>query len=720
MSTKRMRLLVKEALPRDVGKARVRLHPNTMGKLGLRSGDLLEIDGEESTVALSWPSEETGEDSIRMDGVMRRNAGVSLNDYVLVRRMQRRRAVKVVLSSIGEELNVDKDFAAFIKNRLVGIPVHEGNVVSIVLLGSPVRFKVISVVPKPAAIIEQPTSVVLEKPLTELVQEPRVTYDDVGGLRDQLKKLRELVELPLRHPEFFRRLGIDPPRGVLLYGPPGCGKTLIAKALANESGARFFAISGPEIMSKFYGESEARLREIFREAKEKAPSIIFIDEIDAIAPKREEVTGEVEKRVVAQLLALMDGLESMGNVIIIGATNRIDDIDPALRRPGRFDREIEITVPNTEGRMEILQIHTRGMPLARSVDRRKIAEITHGYTGADLKALCREAAMNALRRLLPEKYLEKGEISASVLNKLRVSQSDFTMAFKDIVPSALREFYIEHPRTSFKEIGGLGDVKARLYDNVVRAMKDPDSFRRLGIDPPRGVLLYGPPGCGKTLIAKALANESGANLILIKGPELLSKWVGETEKAIRDIFRKARSASPAIVLFDEIDAVAPTRGYAHSPWSSETILSQLLTELDVLEDFSGVFVVGTTNRPDVLDVALLRPGRLGLLIYVPPPPVEDRAEILRLLVSNMPISSDMDLDDLAGRAEGYSGAGLKALCREAAMNALRRGSTVVERVDFEDALKSVKPTITREVLEYYNMVESRLKSSFYSGREPYL
>ncbi len=720
MSKEWLRLIAREAMPKDVGKSRARLNPKVFEELGLKSGDILEIRGRSSTAAQAWPSEETPPDSIRIDGITRRNAGVSLNDYVEVRKVRRRRAERVVLSSVGEELKVDEDFLSFLKNRLLGIPLHQDNVISVVLLGNPVRFKVVSLKPATIAVVDESTEIVFEKSLPASEGE-RVTYDDVGGLKDQLTKLREMVELPLRHPEFFRRLGIDPPRGVLLYGPPGCGKTLIAKALANESGARFFVISGPEIMSKFYGESEARLREIFREAKEKAPSIIFIDEIDAIAPKREEVTGEVEKRVVAQLLALMDGMEPMSNVIVIGATNRIDDIDPALRRPGRFDREIEIGVPNQQGRLEILQIHTRGMPLAKDVDLVEISRLTHGYTGADLKALCREAAMNALRRTLPKDYLEMGEIPSSVLERIKVTQADFLNAMKVVGPSALREFYAERSSISFDDVGGIPQVKAKLHNSIIKAIKDPESFRRLGIDPPRGVLLYGPPGCGKTLIAKALANESGANLIMVRGPELLSKWVGESERAIRGIFRKAISASPTILVFDEIDALAPSRSHFSGSWSSETIVSQLITEMDGLEDFSGVYVIGTTNRPDLLDFALLRPGRFDLLMYVPPPSATEREEILRILTRKVPLEGDVDLGDMARRTEGYTGADLKALVREAALLAMSEGRQSVRRADFERAQQSVRPSVTKEMLEYFSRVEQMLSSRIYSERrQPYL
>ena len=664
MSQKSLRLIVKEAAPKDVGKSRARLNPKAFDELNIKSGDILEITGKTPTAAQAWPSEETPADSIRIDGITRRNAGVSLNDYVEVRKVKRRVAEKVVLSSVGEELKVDEDFLSFLKNRLIGMPLHQDNLAAVVLLGNPVRFKVISVKPGTIAVVDESTEIVIERSLPAAEGE-RVTYDDIGGLNEQLTKLREMVELPLRHPEFFRRLGIDPPRGVLLYGPPGCGKTLIAKALANESGAKFFVISGPEIMSKFYGESEARLREIFREAKEKAPSIIFIDEIDAIAPKREEVTGEVEKRVVAQLLALMDGLESRGKVIVIAATNRPNALDPALRRPGRFDREIEIKVPDRKSRSEILQIHTRNVPLAPDVDEDKLAAVTHGFVGADLEYLVKEAAMNALRRVLPEMDLEAEKIPAEILEKMQVTMNDFEQALRGITPSALREVYLEVPEIHWDDIGGLDPVKRELREAVEWPLKYPELYRRLGYTMPKGILLYGPPGTGKTMLAKAVATESEANFISVRGPELLSKWVGESERAVREVFRKARQASPCVIFFDEVDALAPVRGLSADSMVTERVVSQLLTELDGLQPLSGVVVLAATNRIDMVDPALLRAGRFDKLIYAPLPDRKSRSEILQIHLKGKPLAPDVDVEKIAEMTEGFSGADLASVVNTA-------------------------------------------------------
>ena len=517
------------------------------------------------------------------------------------------------------------------------------------------------------------------------------------------QQLREAVEWPMKYPEAFKRLGIEPPKGILLFGPPGTGKTLLAKAVANEAEAYFIAINGPEIMSKFYGESEQRLREIFEQAKKNAPAIIFIDEIDAIAPKRDEVVGEVERRVVAQLLALMDGLESRGDVIVIAATNRPNALDPALRRPGRFDREIEIPLPDKQGRLEILQIHTRGMPLADDIDLEKLAEMTHGYTGADLAALAKEAALHALRRYLPEIDLESETIPSEVLEKMEVRMEDFLAAYKEIVPSGLREIYVEVPEVRWSDIGGLEEVKQQLREAVEWPMKHPEVFENMGIEPPRGILLFGPPGTGKTLLAKAVATESGANFIAVRGPEILSKWVGESEKAVREIFRKARQYAPVVIFFDEVDAIAPARGYASDTRVTERIVSQLLTEMDGIYRLENVVVIAATNRPDILDPALLRPGRFDKLIYVPPPDERSRLEILRIHTRNMPLAPDLDLEDIARRTEGYSGADLEALVREAALQALREdiNITKVHMRHFERALLYVRPSITPQMERMY-------------------
>ncbi len=563
-----------------------------------------------------------------------------------------------------------------------------------------------------------------EEPIKEgEVLAPTITYEDIGGLHEELMRVREMIELPLKHPELFERLGIDPPKGVLLYGPPGTGKTLIAKAVANEAGANFYSIQGPEIMSKYYGQSEERLREKFEEAQKNAPSVLFIDELDSIAPRREEVTGEVERRVVAQLLTLMDGLSGRGQVIVIGATNREDAIDPALRRPGRFDREIEIGVPDREGRKEILQIHTRGMPFEGSEEDRDallegLANITHGFVGADLAALAREAAMKALRRYLPEIDLDQ-PIPAEILEKMRVIKEDFREALKEVEPSALREVLVEIPRVGWEDVGGLHDVKNQLVEAVEMPIKDPDSFRRMGITPPRGILLYGPPGTGKTLLAKAVATESEANFISIKGPEVMSKWVGESEKAIRQIFKKAKQVAPCVVFLDEIDALTPRRGAVMGDSGvSERLVNQLLTSLDGLETMEGVVTIGATNRPDMLDPALLRPGRFDRLVMIPVPDEEARLEILGVHTRNMPLDTDVKLEELATELEGYVGADLAALCREAAMHALRenRDAVLVQAKHFSSARGTVFPSVDEDTVKLYEQIGEDLQKR--AARKP--
>jgi len=709
-----LELKVGELRHNEAGRGRVRIDEEAMEKLGLTAGDAVEIEGRRKTVAIVWPgySEDRGTGLIRMDGWTRKNAGVSIGEKVKVRKAEVKAAEMVKLAPTSMSLTVDDNFVMYVKKRLLDRPIMEGDVVQVPVLGQMIPFTVVAAKPSgPVVVSENSRVVILEKPV-EVGRIPKVTYDDIGDLEEAKQKIRELVELPMKYPQLFKRLGIDPPKGVLLYGPPGCGKTLLAKAVANETEAYFIAINGPEIMSKFYGESEQRLREIFEEAKEHAPAIIFIDEIDAIAPKREEVTGEVEKRVVAQLLALMDGLEARGDVIVIAATNRPNAIDPALRRPGRFDREIEIPVPDKRGRLEILQVHTRNMPLADDVDLKKLAEMTHGYTGADLAALCREAAMRALRRFLPKLDLEKGELPAEVLEELKVTMQDFLDAFREITPSALREIEIEVPNVNWSDIGGLEDVKQQLREAVEWPLKYPDTFKRLGIDPPKGVLLYGPPGCGKTLLAKAVATESEANFLSIKGPEVFSKWVGESEKAIREIFRKARQAAPAVIFIDELDSLAPMRGLGYSDSGvTERVVSQLLTEMDGLEKLEGVVVIGATNRPDILDPALLRPGRFDRLVYVPPPDKAARLEILKVHTRRMPLAEDVDLERIAETTEGYTGADLAALCREAAILALREAGkpTKVGMKYFLKAMEVVKPSVTKEDLERYRRIAEEFK-----------
>jgi transitional endoplasmic reticulum ATPase len=709
-----IQLKVAEAKQRDVGKARARLDIDAMEALGIGAGDIIELIGKRSTPAIAWPSdpEDRLHGIIRIDGQTRKNAGVALNDYISVKVASVKKAKSLTLIPMNIKLGIDKEFSEFVKNRLKGMPVTEGDEISVVILGSPILFSVAKTRPSSIVRIEQDTNlIILQEPMMEKTIPLRVTYEEIGGLKEEITRLREIVELPLRHPEVFQRLGIDPPNGILLYGPPGCGKTLLAKALANESEANFFSISGPEIMNKYYGETEARLREIFKDAKENAPSIIFIDELDAIAPKREETFGDVEKRVVAQLLSLMDGLSERGRVVVIGATNRPESIDPALRRPGRFDREVEIGVPNADARLEILQIHTRGMPLASDVNLKKIAYEAYGYSGADLRALCREAALKALRRYLPEINLEGERIPPEVLEKMVVTAQDFQMASREIVPTALREFYIEKPLVKWEDIGGLEEVKRIISQNIIRSIKNPEEFQRFGVKPPRGALLYGPPGCGKTLLAMAIASESGANYITVKGPEILSKWVGESEKAIREIFRKAKASAPCVIFFDEIDSIAKPRSLS-SEDSDERVLSQLLTDMDSSFNVNNIFVIGATNRPDLIDMSLLRPGRLDLLIYVPPPDEKTRMDILRIQTSKMPLADDVKLEDIASMTKGFSGADIDALCREAAIMAMERGSNnpKVTKADFDEAMKKVRPSITPEVEEWYDSIHKQLKS----------
>ncbi len=711
-----IQLKVAEARQRDVGKGRARLDMHTMESLNAGAGDVLELIGKRTTVVTAWPAdrEDKLRGAIRIDGQTRKNAGVSLNDYVDVKIANVKRAKSATLVPINIKLSVDKEFSGFVRNRLKGMSVTEGDEISVVILGSPIIFKLAKVNPKSVVKITQNTHLsILPEPLLEEKISPRVTYEEIGGLKEEIRRLREIVELPLRHPEVFQRLGIEPPSGILLYGPPGCGKTLLAKALANESEANFFSISGPEIMNKYYGETEARLRDIFKEAKDNSPSMIFIDELDAIAPIREEVFGDVEKRVVAQLLALMDGLSERGRVVVIGATNRLESIDSALRRPGRFDREVEIGVPNANSRLEILQIHTRGMPLTKDVDLEKISHEAFGYSGADLRALCREAALKALRRYLIEIDLESEKIPPEVLKKMVVTSQDFQIASREIVPTALREFYIETPSVKWNEVGGLDAIKLILSQNVIRAIRNPKDFQKLGVKPPSGILLYGPPGCGKTLLANAIASESGANFINIRGPEILSKWVGESEKAIRNIFRKAKSSAPCLIFFDEIDSIAkPRSSFDVDSGVGERVLSQLLTDMGGPYTSGEIFVIGATNRPDLIDMSLLRPGRLDLLIYVPPPDEKARLAILLISTSNMPLAEDVRLEEIASMTRNFSGADIDALCREAAISSMERSSKSlkVEKADFEEAIKKVRPSITSEVEAWYESINKQLKS----------
>ena len=728
-----IQLRVAEALQNDVGRGIVRIDPDVMDQLGLSSGDIVEIEGKKSTgaMALRGYSTDKGRRIIRMDGLIRANAGTSIGEYVKVRKASYSPAKRVILAPADKGVRIMTS-GEILKRNLLGRPVKRGDIIS---TASPVRhtpfddffggffgtvpfslsemrFVVISTQPSGIVQIQRKTIVEVVPEVRELPKGlPAITYEDIGGLHEAIQRIREMVELPLKHPELFKRLGIDPPKGVLLHGPPGCGKTLVARAVANESDAYFIAINGPEIMGKFYGESEHRLRQVFDDAEKNAPSIIFIDEIDAIAPKREEVTGEVERRVVAQLLALMDGLKARGQVIVIGATNRPNALDPALRRPGRFDREIEIGVPDRDGRREILQIHTRGMPLAEDVNLDRVADMTHGFVGADLAALCREAAMKALRRYLPEIDLDEEVIPPHVLEKIKITMKDFLDALKEIQPSAIREVLVEVPNVHWDDVGGLEEVKRELKEAVEWPLKHPKVFKRMGVDPPKGILLYGPPGTGKTLLAKAIATESEANFISVKGPELMSKWVGESEKAVREIFRKARMVSPTIIFFDEIDSLAPRRGFTSETQVTERVVSQLLTELDGLEPLREIIVIAATSRPDMLDPALLRPGRFDRLIYVPPPDKKARLEILKIHTRKMPIADDVDLLKLAEATNGFVGADLAALCREAAMLALREDieAKVVKWEHFEKALQKIHPTVTPEAIRWYERLKEQFK-----------
>jgi transitional endoplasmic reticulum ATPase len=701
-----LQMRIGEAKQRDVGKKRARIGPDAMDYLKAAPGDVIEISGKRSSCAIVWPADEDEKfpDVIKIDGQTRKNIGGGLNDIGKINKVATKVAKSVVLMPVNDVVTVDKEFTDFVKNRLKGLPLSQGDEISVMILGNSMDFKINKISPKGVVKIDRSTSLnILEE--TSIDRKIRVTYEEVGGLKSEIKAMREIVELPLRHPELFTRLGIEPHSGILLYGPPGCGKTLIAKVLASESEANMFSINGPEIMNKYYGETEARLRDIFKEAKDNSPSIIFIDEIDAIAPKREEAYGDVEKRVVAQLLALMDGLTERGNVIVLGATNRPDSVDPALRRPGRFDREVEISVPNEDGRLEVLLIHTRGMPIAEDVNIKNLAAELHGYTGADIKSLCREAAMKSIHRYLPEIDLETEEIPSEILMSMEILLIDFYDAMHEVVPTAMREFYVERPKVWWQDVGGLEDTKEALRDNLILAMKEPDKFLKMGIKPPKGALLYGPPGCGKTLLARALATESGANMILVRGPEILSKWVGESEKAIREIFRKAKTSSPCVVIFDELDSLARYKSGEMSG-VGETILSQLLTEMEEGAS-SRVVVVGITNRPDLLDNSMLRTGRLDLILFVQPPDEKGRLEIIKMLTDKMPLANDIKLKEIAVTTQNYSGADLAALCREAAVHAMQNNSPKIGSNDFSAGLKKVKPSITKEVEQWYgNMKES--------------
>ncbi|MFH1106957.1 MAG: CDC48 family AAA ATPase [Candidatus Micrarchaeota archaeon] len=692
-------LKVAEAMQIDYGKRIVRVDSQARKLLTLTTGDIIEITGKKATGAIVLPAhpQDEGANIIRMDGILRQNVGVGLGDRVKIKKADAKIAKKIVLAP-HQPSRYAPGFADFVKKNLMGKPLAKGDSLSVNVFGTSFPFAVAQTIPAGIVLSNEGTEVVLkEEPVKELGRISTTSYEDVGGLREDVQKIREMVELPMRHPEIFERLGIEPPKGVLIYGPPGCGKTLLAKAVANESEAHFITINGPEIVSKFVGEAEEKLRNIFQEAEDNAPSIIFIDELDAIAPKREEVVGEVEKRIVSQLLTTMDGLKSRGQVVVIAATNRPNAIDPALRRPGRFDREIEIGVPDKKGRKEILQIHTRGMPLEDDVSLDQLAAVTHGFVGADVQSLCKEAAMKALRRMLPKLNLEDEKIPAVILEQLKVTGTDFNEALKEVQPSALREVMIEIPNVKWEQIGGLESAKQQLKEAVELPLKRPEVFTKVGIRPVRGILLFGPPGTGKTLLAKAVATETEANFISIKGPEILNKWVGESEKAVREIFRKARTAAPCIVFIDELDAVAPSRSMDDGSKVTERVVNSLLTEMDGLQNLKDVVVIAATNRIDIVDPALLRPGRFDKLIDIPVPDSDARLSILKVHTSKMPLDKSVDLKDFVKKTEGYSGADIEALCREAGMEALRENieAASVTKKHFEKALSAVRPTVAQ-------------------------
>ncbi len=710
-------LKVLEAYTRDVGRGVARIDYDSMDSLSASTGDVIEIRGKRRTVAKClplYPSDE-GKGIIRIDGLVRNNAGVAIGDTVVVRKIKAVPAEKVIVAPLEAIPPIDERYLA---DALESVPLIKGDNVMVPYFGGRLTFQVIGATSSQANNIDA-VVVITQKTIFHIAEKgetlrgmPQVSYEDIGGLKEEIQKVREMIELPLRHPEIFEKLGIEAPKGVLLYGPPGTGKTLLAKAVSNETSAHFISISGPEIMSKFYGESEARVREIFKEAKEKAPSIIFIDEIDSIAPKREEVMGEVERRVVSQLLSLMDGLEARGKVVVIAATNRPNALDPALRRPGRFDREIEIKVPDKRGRLEVLQIHTRNMPLDTDVDQDRVAAVTHGFVGADLEYLCKEAAMKCLGRLLPELNLEEEKVPPETLDKLIVSMNDFENAIRDVMPSAMREVYLESPDVSWTAIGGLEEVKRELQEAVEWPLRYPSLYKELKHTLTKGILLHGPSGTGKTLLAKAVATESEANFISVKGPELLSKWVGESEKGVREIFRRARQAAPCVVFFDEVDSIAPTRGGIgmgeggvgiHT--GTERIVSQLLTEMDGIQEMHGVVIIAATNRIDMIDTAFLRPGRFDKIIYVPNPDIKTREKILEIHTKGKPISRDIDIKKIAEKTEGFSGADVSAIVNTAISLVLHEylqrypspedavkntSKAIVSMQNFEDAVKKIK------------------------------
>lgn len=727
---------------RDVGRKIARIDPEIAERLNVSTGDALELSslGKKSTV-LSWPARESdrGKGLIRLDGYTRNKLDVGINDTVDVRKSESKDAKSITFAPT-EPLRI-VGAEEYLAEYLNGALMTKGDTVPISVMGQRIDLVVISTSPSGPVIINESTKITVSEENAKAVQiareggVPSITYEDIGGFRDEVARVREMIELPLRHPELFKRLGVEAPKGVLLHGPPGTGKTLLAKAVANETNANFYTIGGPEIMSKYHGESEERLRNVFQQAEKNAPSIIFIDEIDSIAPKREEVSGEVERRIVAQLLSSMDGMSSRGKVVVIGATNRINAIDPALRRPGRFDREIELGVPDRNGRLEILEIHTRGMPISKDVNLQKLADISHGFVGADLQSLSKEAAMRALRRVIPEIDLTSESIPADTLKKIIVTMQDFMDVIKEMEPSAMREVFVEIPDVKWEDIGGHGSIKQELQEAVEWPLKYQGVFTYADATPPKGILLYGPPGTGKTLMAKATANESEANFISIKGPELLSKWVGESEKGVREVFRKARQAAPCIIFFDEMDAIAPIRGSNGDSHVTERVISQLLTELDGLEVLTNVMVIAATNRPDIIDPALLRPGRFDRLLYVPPPDRDSRIQIIKIHIKKKPLAEEINIEELANHTDGYTGADIASLMSTAVMLALRDHITKykdpkeadnhakelkVNMRHLEEAMKKIRPLSTQELNMYKTISEQFGKSGNQSPKDTFI